>query len=302
MGRILVIRGGALGDFVLTLPALAALRAQFPNAELHVLGYPQYARLALLGDLAHGVHPIEARALAGFFGRHTTLDPATSDFFSGFDVVVSYLYDPDQIFEDNVRRCAKERAQFIAGPHRPDEAHDVHATSTFLRPLERFAIFDAEPQPRLRVPPQPPGPGRWIAMHPGSGSPAKNWPEPHWASLIAHTVRHTDAQVLLLSGEAEGDRARRLVDGLPEHRVQIAERRPLVEVAGLLAGCCAFIGHDSGVSHLAAAVGTPCWILWGPTRLPVWRPLGPHVQILATHGGLSQLTPEQVCEAVPALA
>ena len=55
-GRILVIRGGAIGDFILTLPVLAALRAQFPQARLVVLGYPHIASLALAGELADEVH------------------------------------------------------------------------------------------------------------------------------------------------------------------------------------------------------------------------------------------------------
>ncbi len=294
MGRILVVRGGALGDFVLTLPVLAALRGQFPDNELHVLGYPQYATLARLGGLADGVHAIEARALAGFFGRNTSLDPGTSAFFAGFDLVVSYLYDPDQIFEENVRRCS--RAQFLPGPHRPDDTLEIHAADTFLKPLERFGIFDADPQPRLtataRAP--APGPARWIALHPGSGSPAKNWPEEHWSGLLAQLMRASTTQVLLIAGEAEGDRIRRLAAPFPATRLQLAERRPITEVAELLAACRAFVGHDSGITHLAAAVGTPAWVLWGPTRLQVWRPRGEHVHVLSAPGGLPHLTPETV--------
>ena len=68
-GKILVIRGGAIGDFVLTLPAIAALRRQFPAAHLEVLGYPHIAQLALAGGLVNRVQSIEAGALAGFFAR-----------------------------------------------------------------------------------------------------------------------------------------------------------------------------------------------------------------------------------------
>src|SRR5262245_44744075 len=113
MGRILVIRGGALGDFVLTLPVLSALRNQFPRAQLEGLGYPHIARLALAGGLADVVHPIEARALAGFFARDGALDSAMATFFSGFAVILSFLYDPDGIFRENVGRCSA--AQFIQG-------------------------------------------------------------------------------------------------------------------------------------------------------------------------------------------
>src|SRR6266568_852494 len=142
-GKILVIRGGAIGDFILTLPALVALRQQFPNARLEVLGYPHIAQLALAGGLAADVKSIEARALAGFFARDGQLDESLANYFSGFALIVSYLYDPDDIFQSNVRRCSA--AQFIVGPHRPDERLALHATEVFLKPLERLAIYDADP-------------------------------------------------------------------------------------------------------------------------------------------------------------
>src|SRR5882672_6313686 len=100
-GKILVIRGGAIGDFILTLPAIAALRQQFPQAHLEVLGYPHIIQLALSGGLVDRIQSIEARPLAGFFARNGTLETDLADYFSEFDLVVSYLYDPDRIFETN---------------------------------------------------------------------------------------------------------------------------------------------------------------------------------------------------------
>ena len=174
-GKILVIRGGAIGDFILTMPALAALRRQFPGAQLEVLGYPHIAQLALVGGLVDRVQPIEARGLAGFFARGGELAPHLADYFSGFDIIVSYLYDPDAIFQTNVVSCG--RGQFIVAPHRPDENELVHATNVYLKPLERLAIFEADPVPRLALDPRPSTLGPFLALHPGSGSESKNWPE-----------------------------------------------------------------------------------------------------------------------------
>ncbi len=124
-GRILVIRGGAIGDFILTLPAIAALRRQFPQAHLEVLGYPHIAQLALAGGLVNRVQSIEAGPLAGFFARGGRLAEDLVDYFSEFDLILSYLYDPDGIFRTNVGLCTG--AQFITGLHRPDEAAGLHA-------------------------------------------------------------------------------------------------------------------------------------------------------------------------------
>jgi heptosyltransferase III len=94
-GKILVIRGGAIGDFILTLPVLAALRRQFPRTHLEVLGYPHIAGLALAGGLVQRVQSIEARSLAGFFARDGALAEDLVDYFSDFDMIISFLYDPD---------------------------------------------------------------------------------------------------------------------------------------------------------------------------------------------------------------
>ncbi len=205
--KILVIRGGAIGDFILTLPAIAALRRQFPQAHLEVLGYPHIAQLAVAGGLADRVQPIEARGLAGFFARGGTLEPDLMDYFSEFDLVISYLYDPDEIFKTNVIRCLVK--QFIVGPHRPDETERVHATQVYLKPLERLAIFDADPVPRLSLNSQPSTLNQFV-LHPGSGSEKKNWPETKWAGLIQQIVATTDWNLLLVGGEAEGERLQRL--------------------------------------------------------------------------------------------
>jgi heptosyltransferase-2 len=296
MARILVIRGGAIGDFILTLPVLAALRAQFPEARLEVLGYPHIARLALIGGLVDAVHPIEARALAGFFARGGKLDEDTADFFSDFALILSFLYDPDDIFRSNVQRCSP--AQFIAGRHRPDEARGLHAAESFLEALECMAIFEADAVPRLHAQAIPPGPGQWLAVHPGSGSETKNWPERRWEQLLARTTSESDFHILMVGGEAEGGRLERLMAHLPRHRVRVARSLPLDVLAMQLRGCSQFVGHDSGITHLAAAVGLPCVVLWGPASPSLWRPRGDNILLLQDDAGLAGLATDSVWEVL----
>ena len=297
-GRILVIRGGAIGDFILTLPAIAALRRQFPEAHLEVLGYPHIAQLALAGGLVNRVQSIEASALAGFFARDGELVKNLVDYFSEFDLILSYLYDPDRIFETNVGLCTE--AQFIVGPHRADEAARLHAAKVYLRPLERLAIFDADPIPRLALGPRSPAINsqpstlNLLALHPGSGSERKNWPEPKWAELLEHLMSSSEFDLLLVGGEAEGERLQRLAAGLRPARGRVAQSLPLADVAHLLADCRAFVGHDSGISHLAAAVGLPGLVLWGDTAEEVWRPPSEKVIVLRHPAGLAQLPVEEV--------
>jgi heptosyltransferase-3 len=290
-GKMLVIRGGAIGDFILTLPVLAALREQFPRTELHVLGYPHIAQLAVVGGLAQRVQSIEARALAQFFARDGELAEDWIDYFSEFDLIISFLYDPDEIFKTNVKRCT--RAQFITGPHRPDESLDLHATEVFLKPLEQLAIFQPDATPHLNVEKAfetTVGSGRWLAVHPGSGSESKNWPEGKWLEFLQQVVESTTLRLLLVGGEAERGRLERLALALPTTRLKRLQSVPLPELARWLAACAAFVGHDSGISHLAAAVGVPSLILWGETTETVWRPRASELTMLRDAKGLKQLS------------
>ena len=331
-GKILVIRGGAIGDFILTLPVLAALRSQFPQARLEVMGYRHIAELAVAGGLADDVRHIEARALAGFFARRGELLPELREYFAGFAVIVSYLYDPDTIFAENVALCSK--AQFIVGLHRPDNFGNVHATEVFLKPLERLAIFDADPVPRLQVGQASSLSGKpvtsiessseerlasrqqavlhvseisdrlegcpTLAVHPGSGSERKNWPEPQWAELLRTIIDSSNAKLLLVGGEAEGERLHRLARGLPSERIELARSLPLPELARRLTGSAAFIGHDSGITHLAAAVGLPGLVLWGDTARAVWSPRSGRMRILESPKGLAELAVETVADELKA--
>jgi len=299
-GKILVIRGGAIGDFILTLPAIAALRQHFPRAHLEVLGYPHIAHLALVGGWVDAVRPIEARALAGFFARNGELAEELRDYFSEFDLIISYLYDPDRIFQDNVRRCTP--AQFIAGPHRPDETAGIHATRVFLQPLERLAIFDADPVPRLHLPPvETTQAGEVLALHPGSGSERKNWPEARWADLFQRLLQVPQRRFMLVGGEAEGGRLQHLAAAAPPSRREVCQSLPLGELARRLQRCAGFVGHDSGITHLAAAVGLPVVVLWADTPETVWRQQGDRVRLLRCPRGLRALPVEEVLQAVEAM-
>ncbi len=302
MGRILVIRGGAIGDFILTLPVLQAIQANLPGNYLEVLGYPRIAQLAVAGGLAARVQSIESRAVAGFFARNGRLDDAMKDYFSDFDLIISFLYDPDEIFQQNVKRCSA--GQFIAGPHRPDESQALHAAACFLKPLERLAIFDAENFPRLRIERTENGPasqlklalatGGWLALHPGSGSEKKNWPEANWRRLVEGLIAESKLNLLIVGGESEGARLDRLASDLPVDRLAIARNLPLPELAQLLALARGFVGHDSGISHLAAAVGLPGLLLWGESNAGIWRPPSLRFELLMNAAGLEAISPKEV--------
>jgi heptosyltransferase-2 len=301
MKCILVIRGGAIGDFILTLPALKALREANPDAQIDVLGYKHIAELVNNRFYADCVRSIEYGPLSRFFAKDSELSSDLKSYFASFDLVISYLFDPDQIFENNLRRCGVGR--FVSGPAKIDAGE--HAARQLARPLEQLGLTVDELRAKLypsvadrkiafeflRHCSQP-----IIALHPGSGSEGKNWPLGNWISLGNTLLTSPDfgGSILVVGGEADDTKTRPLKAIWNDPRVRFAENLTLPHLAAVLEQVT-FVGHDSGISHLAAAVGCNCILLFGPTDPDVWAPQGENVRIIrAPNGDLRDLPVETV--------
>ena len=91
-----------------------------------------------------------------------------------------------------------------------------------------------------------------------------------------------------------------LAMALSVHQPLVGRNLPLPTLAALLARCAAYFGHDTGISHIAAAAGTPSTLLFGPTDPATWAPQGAHVRVISAAGGnLAALAPDSV--PLPAL-
>jgi len=296
MNRILVIRGGAIGDFVLTLPAIKSLRDGFPTAHLEILGYKHIAALAEKRFYADAVRSIESASLARFFSKDSELPADLREYFGRFELIVSYLYDPDAIFETNVRRCGK--AEFVAAPGKLDNS--AHAAVQLAAPLERIGFAPTDFAARL----YPSDSDRdavaqfrrgdsTITVHPGSGSETKNWALEKWRAL-GHLLLERGHALIVVAGEADSDRLATLKTTWAGKPVQFAENLPLPDLAALLERRN-FIGHDSGISHMAAAVEARCLLLFGWTDPAVWAPQNKNVTVLrAAEGRMDSLEVETV--------
>jgi len=277
LSRILVIRGGAIGDFILTLPAIKLLRDGFPAADLEILGYEHIAALARMSGYADATSSIEYAALSSFFSRDGNLAPDLLDYFSNFQQVVSYLFDPDGIFASNLRRAGVRN--LIAAS--PKITGQEHAARQLAQPLESLGLYLENPA-AIILPNEPREVDRaLIAIHPGSGSETKNWPPERFVALMRELLRSDEKRrLLLVGGEADEKQVAQLAAAVPDEKVRVSKNLPLTRLASLLQNCGLFIGHDSGISHLAAAVGTPCLLLFGPTDPAIWAPANPQVRVL----------------------
>jgi heptosyltransferase-3 len=285
---VTVVRGGALGDFVVALPALRALAG--PARRLHLVGNAE-AALALAPELFASVASIDDPAWAGLFDDAVALpeprgaavallrahaEPAARLRAAGWAPILDAPSFPGPSSDEHVAahllrmvapaghpghlrsntsgpRGAGSRSRF-GHPGHPGHlpGHDSHTVGR---------LIDVAPDPRPRP---------YAVLHPGSGSPRKNWPAARFAE-VARRAERAGLAPLILRGAADQAPAAALAGagGWP-----VASGLGLRDLAGLLAGASLYVGNDSGVSHVAGAVGAPTVAVFGPTRALRWRPLG----------------------------
>lgn len=294
----MVWRGGALGDFVLTLPAFAALRQVFPGTRLHLIGDPRFFPLArpdaALDHDSAGLIPLYSG---------TPLATGLRPFFADCAFLLAYAVDPDGQLEHRLHRLVA--GEVLVWDPRP--AGDLHVTAHLLTPLRRRGLPIPDPTPRFsllpaeRVYAQTCWQERGLAsplvlLHPGSGGRRKCWPLSRFLAL-AHRCLQQGLAVLLVHGPAETDLAAQL-HGDPRCRDLTLCPPGLLDLAGLLERAALFVGNDSGPGHLAAALGTPTLSIFGPTDPRVWRPLHPRARVIrAAAGQLESIGVEEVFAA-----
>jgi len=261
----------------MTLPAIGALRERWPEAHIEILGYPHVIELAHGRYYADATRSIDAKPMAGFFVPNGILEPTLMDYFGSFNLVVSYLFDPDSIFANNIRRCGVK--QLVEASPRPK---DLPAAEHYCKPLESLAIYVDGPRPRVHLNEadreaasgflKMKGREPIVAVHPGSGSEKKNWPIEKFAAVTRWVMDELAAQLLVVQGEADARAVQKMAELLDGRRFTLARGLKLVELAAVLERCALYLGNDSGVTHLAAAVGTPTVAMFGSASPAIWEP------------------------------
>ncbi len=299
-----------MGDFVVTLPTLRLLRQRWPDAQIELLGHSRIGEIALHRYYLDAIRSVNHGPLSAFFTPRAVLDPAWMDYIGGFDLVLSYFYDPDGLFLLNLERC--QPGQILThSPRVPDEfgrpaarhfagiveplglalADDV-ASDLFPSPEDRDAahafLNGLKPSTRL------------VAIHPGSGSESKNWPRESWAELGRRICAALpEAVLLLIEGEADADPVQFVLEAWKDLPHLRARWLPLPILAALLSEASLFLGHDSGITHLAAASrrDLPVVALFGASDPRVWAPPRQGVHVLRGNLALKDLSVNDVFHA-----
>ena len=374
---IVFIHGGAIGDLVQTLPAMAAVRAAWPGAAVTLIGRPERAALAVLAGAADKVVDIETCGLWRVMGK---AEAPALPVLDGADLVIDLFtkgklaaglekstagqdrppataraaavpgwhtrlrivpVDPlppeewnrsaaawilDQVREALGLAASSEtpviQLSLVPFPERSYDFSDAGATGGLSASVSA-ALADKPPvaPPRIhrtfletalaaadaaRTLPASRGVGeRFVAIHPGSGSTAKNWPADRFAAVARRIRGEIGRDVVWLAGPAERERGT-----LPPEatRDTVLADLSLEQVAGVLTLADGYLGNDSGITQMAAAVrrpdgrATPTVALFGPTDPRVWAPRGEYVRVIAAADGrMESIAVEEVGEAVTAL-
>ena len=307
--RILVIRGGAVGDFILTLPVLHALREHFPDARLDVMARPRVAELVVRRFYAADVIPIDSADAAPLYVSDGELPDSLAVKLRGYNLIVSFVPDADGVFEANLRRCCKGLI-ISAAPAVLGEC-EMHATERLAVALETLDIMPSSLAPKvyLRLEDEDAAARVWtyelglsldqrvLAVHPGSGGRLNCWAPERFAKVAERASTELDLAPLLIRGPADGEAVDAVLEAVAPLDVPVLENESLVIVASVLRRCAAYVGNDSGITHLAAAVGCPTVAVFGPTDPRIWGPRGRNVRIVHPAG---PLPPETALDAVDA--
>jgi len=244
--KTLVVRACAIGDFVLNLPVLSVLQQKAPQMRFTLVGNPSSLDLAREFIAVDRIHSIDVQPWARLFYESVkNLD---------FDMAIVWMKDP--VVANNLR--ASGISSIIHADPFPVFGH---ASDHLLRTLTL---------------PRPPLPDLWeptssdIVVHPGSGSPKKNWP--YYNELL-----------------------RRLPSGC-----LLPQDRSLGEISQYLRTVCAFIGNDSGITHLAAYIGCPTIALFGPTDPRSWGPIGRRSRVI-WKSNLEDISVDEVLDSIRSL-
>jgi ADP-heptose:LPS heptosyltransferase len=289
--KLAVLRANAIGDYLVSLPAIQALRAAYPAAELVLLGAGWHA-----GFLAGRPGPVDrcvpVPPTAGVRDDRPPAPAATVDRFfdrmraERFDLAVQ-LQGGGRHSNPFVRRLG---ARVTAGSQAPDappldrtvpytgHQHEIHrflevaalvgATPVTLVPrLQVTAADRAEAAAVLAEDDRP-----LVVLHPGANDPRRRWPVERLA-VVGSELARKGARLAVVGTASERGLVDRLVDGLDGEAADLAGRLSLGGVAGLLEQTTLLVGNDSGPRHLAAAVGTATVAVYWGVSLGSYGPL-----------------------------
>ncbi len=273
--NLLIIHQGALGDFIAIFPAIDLLSDRFSRVD--VICQSQLGKLAQYLGLATSWYPLEGAAFSSLYSDQP--DPDIKTRLRRYDRVL--LFSSSSALEQSLQGIMQSRCVRIEP--KPPAAQPIHITDHALENLLHCGLIQPG-QPELKrlhckqfgkQNPMDRRDNTTILLHPGSGSKRKRWPLSQFKQIESRLTSQGLKTEFVL-GPAEED----LLDELQDRNRKIHRLFDLIELARLYQKAGGYIGNDSGASHLAAFLGLPTLVIFGPADPIRWKPNGPLVEIV----------------------
>jgi ADP-heptose:LPS heptosyltransferase len=275
--KILVLFPGALGDFICFLPALEFLAR---NRSVDLFARAEYADL--LPTAIH-VGSVERREISRLFVAGAGRDEALRRFFEPYRSIYSWTGNSDRDFATNLEALAAGRAKLF--PFRPDYS-TAHIADYYLGCVNEKPAAEAKPAIALRrdallwsrnwLSERGFAGKKILALAPGSGAREKNWPG-HFFREVEKWWRESGGESFVIFGPAEEE----WFEDHDWRGANVARNPELGKIAALLSLSDLYLGNDSGLTHLAAAVGADAVALFGPTDPGEWAPRGRRARVVS---------------------
>jgi ADP-heptose:LPS heptosyltransferase len=275
--RALVFFPGALGDFICFLPALRALAE---TALVDLFARSEFADL--LSETVR-VRSLESCEVTRLFVPQPGDEEKMRSFFAGYTAIYSWMGSGHDVFVRRLQMLCDGRARIFPFDCGKAERHQSEYYFSCL------GIADREfSRPKIEIKPESASwsadywarhgfAGRRVLMlAPGSGAREKNWPAEAFAA-VANWWRSEGGELLVILGPVEEERGG---FELLLQRFKAARHLTLGNLAALISRADMLLGNDSGIVHLAAALGIPTVALFGPSDVKKWRPRGERVLIM----------------------
>lgn len=285
---IFVIHPGAVGDVLLARPSLSLIRRQFPQHEIVLLAGSAVGKLLRESTEINRVFPLESTHLGELFAGEDSVHVAYKQWLRGCDLAVGWLQDSEGTITTTLRGLGIPRvcvrSPFSSG------LLSGHQAGRCLEVLEGKPVTEVKGHPlilssdvrecgrHLLQAINWSNQQRLVIIHPGSGSTHKCM-EPASFAPVIEWLRHEGTFPLLLQGASDGEVVDRLQRTL-HIAVPVIRNVELSTVAAVLSHADLYLGHDSGITHLAAALSVPTIACFGPTSPGRWAPLGRTVAIV----------------------
>jgi ADP-heptose:LPS heptosyltransferase len=263
--KILIVHFGALGDLLLSRPALLSLRRHFLKAKIDFIGYPHLVILLKKELYLNQIYNIENKFFTLFLSKN-------DDFWQSYDLIIVFSRKFQPEWKNHLRHYIFIKTM----PSSPISIIKHQQQQLFrygIKPIKRFILLNLSLKSKNVAD---------FFIHPGSSSSTKNWP-PYYFAKVIEALSYL--RVALIIGPADEIAAKEVKRYLKNQNPALAqkvvyiEKKSLLEIAYLLANTSFYAGNDSGISHLAAALGVTSFIIFGPTDVRRWKPWGERITI-----------------------